>query len=404
MIELPKLSESIVRLHALRWNELIKSHGFTGDHLKWHQLRDRRHEAARPACGLAPPPPTSVGSGRLRSTVAYYGAQGEPISHAEWRQKQLAAWAARESDPDIIDSIGIVETVELAKARFEGIVGDYLTVWADTNGNSDEFTRWLEAIRHSVGCEVGDLWRQGEWHAAWFERACRRKVHDQLAASVDEWKSRASGLEIQHLENPHLSLRSLRVAAGDLNFAVTFEQGEQTIKGAQRLLADLHTTDSTTIGERPSPTEGVEHGSTQQEHHTRGADDDEVLPNPGTLVNRSDASNINLSSQPQQKERGGNVLPSAVASTAPEEASAAPPEDDGAFASKAHRIDALATYTKLLQCSEAALARTAKVDPADLSKWKKGSLSAASDKKARIERVLKNQEAPTPPPKRGRES
>jgi hypothetical protein len=106
----------------------------------------------------------------------------------------------------------------------------------------------------------------------------------------------------------------------------------------------------------------------------------------------------------QQKKRGGNILPSAVASAAPEEASATPPEDDGAFASEAHRIDALSAYTKLWQCSEAALARTARVDRADLSKWKKGSLSPTSDKKVRIERVLKNQEAPTPPPKHGRKS
>lgn len=282
-------------------------------------------------------------------------------------------------------------------------MGDYLTVWADTNGNSDEFTRWLEAIRHLVGCEVGDLWRQGEWHAAWFKRACRREVHDQLAGSVDEWKSRASGLEIQHLENPHLSLRSLRAAGGDLNFAVTFEQGEQTIKSAQRLLADLQTTDSTAIGEQPSPADGVEHGRTQQEHHPSGTEDHGVLPNPGTLVNRSDA-NSNMNRGSQQKKRGGNILPSAVASAAPEEASATPPEDDGAFASEAHRIDALSAYTKLWQCSEAALARTARVDRADLSKWKKGSLSPTSDKKVRIERVLKNQEAPTPPPKHGRKS
>jgi hypothetical protein len=170
----------------------------------------------------------------------------------------MAAWAARENDPDIIDSIAIFETVALANERLAGIVGDYLAVWAETNGNADDFSRWLEAIRHLVAGEVGDLWRQGEWHAAWFERACRKKVHDQLRASADEWTSRASALEIQHLENPHLSLRSLLVAGGDLNFAFTFEQSEQTIKSAQRFLMDLQTTDSTAIGERPIPADGVQ--------------------------------------------------------------------------------------------------------------------------------------------------
>jgi len=74
------------------------------------------------------------------------------------------------------------------------------------------------------------------------------------------------------------------------------------------------------------------------------------------------------------------------------------------FASTAQRIEALAVYCQTQGCSEAALARTARVVPADLCKWKKGSLSAGSDKNTRIERVLQNQEAPTPPPKRDRQS
>jgi len=45
----------------------------------------------------------------------------------------------------------------------------------------------------------------------------------------------------------------------------------------------------------------------------------------------------------------------AVASTAPEEPSSAPPEDDCAFTLQAQRIDALAAYTELWQCSQAAL-------------------------------------------------
>jgi hypothetical protein len=51
-------------------------------------------------------------------------------------------------------------------------------------------------------------------------------------------------------------------------------------------------------------------------------------------------------------------------------------------------------------CSEASLARTAKVDPADLSKWKKGLLPAESDKKARIEAALSNNSSPTPATRR----
>jgi hypothetical protein len=257
MTDLPKLSARIVRLHTLRWKELVELRGFTGDHLHWYLSQDRRHRAARPRVSLTPPPPISV-SDRHGSRTEYHGAQGERISHDEFLKLQLAAWAARENKPDTIDSIGIFETVALAKERFGGIVEDYLAVWAETNGNSDDFSRWLEAIRDSVAGEVGDLWRQGEWHASWFERACRREVHNQLGASVDHWKSRASGLEIQHLENPHLSLAALLAAGGDSNFAFTLEQGEQTIKSAPRLLLDLQTADSTAGGARPIPADGVE--------------------------------------------------------------------------------------------------------------------------------------------------
>jgi hypothetical protein len=66
------------------------------------------------------------------------------------------------------------------------------------------------------------------------------------------------------------------------------------------------------------------------------------------------------------------------------------------FASEVERSSAVAAYTKHWTCSEAGLARTAKVDPADLCKWKKGDLPATSDKKTRIEKALKANERPTP--------
>jgi hypothetical protein len=65
------------------------------------------------------------------------------------------------------------------------------------------------------------------------------------------------------------------------------------------------------------------------------------------------------------------------------------------FTSAVGRGCAVAAYTRHRSCSQAALARTANVDPADLSKWKKGSLPSTSDKKTRIERVIKNNDPPT---------
>jgi len=84
----------------------------------------------------------------------------------------------------------------------------------------------------------------------------------------------------------------------------------------------------------------------------------------------------------------------------------APPGCDPAnnkcdFIEEARRVRSIAEYrerwsTGSWKCSEASLARTARVDPADLSKWKKGSLPVGSGKARRIERVLKNNERPTP--------
>ncbi len=74
------------------------------------------------------------------------------------------------------------------------------------------------------------------------------------------------------------------------------------------------------------------------------------------------------------------------------------------FTSDAGRTAAIDAYTHNWTtdqgtCSQASLARTARVDRADLSKWKKGLLPAESDKAARIEAALRNNTAPTPAPK-----
>jgi hypothetical protein len=65
------------------------------------------------------------------------------------------------------------------------------------------------------------------------------------------------------------------------------------------------------------------------------------------------------------------------------------------FTSEEKRNSAVAAYAATWNdCADAALARTAKVDPSDLIKWKKGSLPTGSEKKARIEKALRNNDAP----------
>ena len=228
MSELPTLPDRVQRLHALRWKALLKERGFTGEHLQWHASRERRREAAKPLFSLKPPPPDAL-PGPPRRSMKYYGSKGELISYDQWKREQMEAWAVRENDPKIIDNIAITETIALAQARFAGVVGDYLLVWADTNTDCDEFEQWLEQLATVVAREVGDAWRENEWHTQWLERACQQKVEVALAELVKEWAGRASKLEIQALENPQLSRRSLLDSQGDVAVASQREREKQAV-------------------------------------------------------------------------------------------------------------------------------------------------------------------------------
>lgn len=183
---------------------------------------------------------TTVRSGGRGKTILR-GPDGGEISYTEWKQQQMAAWAARESEPGVIDSIGVAETIALAKARFEGTVGDYLLIWAETSGNSDDFGGWLVALVGLIEREMANLWDTTEWHRAWFNRAGREPITNALRTLKKQWESKASALEIQHLENPHLSIKSLLSADGNLSFALTLEQGTQAIESTQELLRKLKT-------------------------------------------------------------------------------------------------------------------------------------------------------------------
>jgi hypothetical protein len=304
MAELPKLPEAILRLHRLRWNELIEKHGFTGPHLEWHESKVLRREAARPHHTLAPPPAADLYD-RTPSSV-FYGTDGKPVLHEKMLERTMADWVVRESDPKVIDSIGVAATVTLARARFLGLVVDYLNFWAsNSRGDSDEFRRWAIGIAQAVASEVGDLWRNDPWHTDWFERACHAKIDQALAPLLKEWGRRASDLEIQRLENPESPL-------------------------AENAEASLH------------------------------------------------------------------EIPATASETSNSERASSHPDPGFEFASAAERVTAILAYTQHWTCSDAALARKAVVHPADLSKWKKGGLPAESDKKRRIEAVLRNNEPPIP--------
>jgi len=269
MEKLPELPERILRLHKLRWNELIDTHRFTGDHLKWHESRERRRQAAKPQFSLAPPPPTPLG--RTPSRETFYGTDGQPVPYGEWREQQMVAWAARENQPDIIDTIGVAETVLLAKARFADVIGDYLALWAArANCNSDEFAQWSIGVAQLVGVEVCDLWRKGEWHSSWVDRMCPKKIDEALGPPVKDWGRRASKLEMQHLENPHLSLESLLGAGGSTAFALSLEQYKKTIKDAQEVLDRFNVADVPTRNQEGQLNSNSPESGTKPKAHAVG--------------------------------------------------------------------------------------------------------------------------------------
>jgi hypothetical protein len=119
-------------------------------------------------------------------------------------------------------------------------------------------------------------------------------------------------------------------------------------------------------------------------------------PNEPVLRRRTESAQDQMDRSP--RPQGDPATKVGDSATAPADA------PSSAFNSAAERCEAIAAYTRRWGCSEAALARSAVVDPADLSKWKKGLLPAQSDKKRRIEAVLKNNEQPTPAAKKAPDS
>jgi len=224
MAELTQLPERIRRLQVLRWDELLEKHGFTGAHLEWHESPVRRREAARPRHTLAPPPATDLNTGTFSGILSG--------THEKMLERAMAEWVLRESDPKVIDSIGVAATVTLAAARFSQVAIDHLNFWAaSADRDSDEFRRLLSGIARSVTCEVGDLWRKDPWHTSWFERACHKKVNEALVPLTKEWSRRAADLEIQSLETPHLSEES--------QHAPSLEEGKKKIETSESRHWDL---------------------------------------------------------------------------------------------------------------------------------------------------------------------
>jgi hypothetical protein len=122
--------------------------------------------------------------------------------------------------------------------RFGQLEQQHFSLWAAAEDpRSNQITWWLQEILKLVEDEVSAPWvAGGEWYSSWFERACRPKVHEALCTRIKQSISRARALEIQHLENPHLSLVELLSSGGDTTVALLLQRGQRALEQGQQAL------------------------------------------------------------------------------------------------------------------------------------------------------------------------
>jgi hypothetical protein len=157
--DLPELSPIAKRSVEIQWKDLIEANGFTGAHLSWHEAeRERR--------------------------------------------ARVYAQSLRKGDPEDVDDVGRNGTFSIGYSRFNQHAGAYWALWIEgSEADSDEYSGWLQAIRSLVLVELRQLWAAGsEWHRDWFERCCRRQMHDGLDRLLGEWASKGRQWELQKLQ------------------------------------------------------------------------------------------------------------------------------------------------------------------------------------------------------------
>lgn len=236
-LNLPDLPDLKRRQLRLLWTNLIEEHGFTGEHLRWRESSKKRHEAARPTYEVHPSPPRVITDRLPPSRVTYRGVHGEPISYEEAVELRRSRWAARERDPAVVESIGIVETTSLAKQRFTQFAEVYFQEWSDKEGAScDEFGALLDEIGSAVEFEMGRLWgSQNDWYV----RACSPKVKEAVAPLIAEWGKKARAMELQRIEGARVSAAPAAMASEVCNwhgFRATLAAGREAIAHSQDML------------------------------------------------------------------------------------------------------------------------------------------------------------------------
>jgi hypothetical protein len=259
MTESPDTAWSTHRKLYLKWCDLIETDGFTGAHLNWHQAERNI---------------------RLRQMKQ------------SWDDVSFSP-----SYPNAVDHIGIAQTVALAKKRFEQRRVEVLRAWAALpDPRSEQYHASLTELRESVNLEVAGLWK-GEWHADWFDRACRKKVDEALVELQRIEIHRLRQIEIKHMENPYLSLAELVAAGGNISWASQSKSITETIQRGYAVLEGL----------KQAPSSHAHGESTGKRNRIAVAFGDLSLIDPAPLGEPS------TSSTEGSKTADGGIMPPALA-------------------------------------------------------------------------------------------
>jgi hypothetical protein len=259
-------------------------------------------------------------------------------------------------------NFGLDPSVRVAEVRFREIDHEYWTKWCSRGMTYEIYAGWLEIIRREVCAEVESIWKgRSNLTDCWFQTTCAPAIGKALARLVKLRIAQARDVEVQRLER----------APSRANLATGTPPPEATLQGGDNL---------------GPATQGVPEPVQLQR---------EEVASPTPTATGTSA----LFLQGVTRSVGAPIEPT-ISGDAAEQETSLLPDNRFDFASGTGRNKAVDLYTVSWKCPEASLARTALVHPADLSKWKKGLLPAESDKKARIEKSLTNNAAPTPAPRR----
>jgi hypothetical protein len=131
--------------------------------------------------------------------VEYFNVSGERISYQEWYESEIAAWRARENDPAVIDSIGLIETKKLACEFYCLRAGKHFLVWSASGKPHHEFDALLPLIKLKVISEMRELWAaRGDW----FARVCISEVDRTLEeGDVKGWHTKARDAYLERLKS-----------------------------------------------------------------------------------------------------------------------------------------------------------------------------------------------------------